>query len=147
MDLSLVLSERLQRLAVRAGRPGLEATWRYVFMAAARLTALLLGAGSGASVYLRGPASGWGPMPGLSDVDLVVIASQDPERPGAAPQRLRRRWAVLRRLTPLGLVVDEPRIHGREEVPEIARATALTYGLETPRGIPAGGLLRPGRDA
>ena len=85
----------LQRFVIAAERGPLRVLWWLLYHAVARgLRVLAWGAGP-RSVYLRGSLAGGRPRYGLSDIDPVFVLA-DP----AAADRVRRRWARLRRLAP-----------------------------------------------
>ena len=89
-----------------------------------------------AAVYLRGGGDEDDFLPGLSDLDLVLVPARDPREPGAAATRVRRRWEALRRgFPPAALVVDWPRVHEDAELAELSGASALTVGLEGGSGL------------
>ena len=121
----------LQRLVVRTGGRVLRPLWARAYRALARMAAWYLGRGEKApAAYLRGGGGGADFLPGLSDLDLALVPARDPRAPGAAAQRLRRRWERLRRaFPPATLVVDWPHVHEDAELDELSGASALTLGL------------------
>ena len=126
----------LQRLILRSARPPLLPLWRLLYRALTYAGAAYLARGGrGTAVYARG--GHWhGPdfLPGLSDVDLVVLPPGDAAGPGLAAERVRSRWERLRtRIPGIMRVLDRPRIHEPEELDSIAGASALTYGLGAER--------------
>ena len=112
--------------------------WTWSYRAIARATGAYLTRGeAGASVYVRGGLGTGNFVPGLSDIDLVVVLGRDPEAPGAAGRRVLARWQRLRRVPPTtGLLLDTPRIYEEPELRDIAGSSALTYGLGSGRAAP-----------
>lgn len=90
----------------------------------------------GAAAYYR-PA-GVDFVPGLSDVDLIVVLAGDRERPGAAARRVRRRARELREhsLHRRFPIVDDPRVYEAAELRDVLGSCALTYGLAEPDHSP-----------
>ena len=119
----------VQRLVVRAGRP-LLALWRALYGATARTVAWYLTRGEDdVAVYLRGGGGRDDFLPGLSDLDMVLVPAGDPGAPGTAAARIRRRWERLRSaFPPVALVVDGPRAHEEAELRELAGQSTLTLG-------------------
>lgn len=113
-----------QAAAIRLGaRPRIARLCGPVYALAARAGSALLTRGErGASVYVRGGLASGDLAPGLSDVDLVVVA---PDSPSAA--RIRRRWLHLRRRRLPRLLLDWPRIHDGAELRELIGSSALTH--------------------
>jgi hypothetical protein len=65
-------------------------------------------------------------VPGLSDVDLTVLAADD-----AAAGRIRARWRAMRdKLEPVGRVVECHHVVTPEDVAAACRHTVLTHGLD-----------------
>ena len=123
----------VQRLILRSARSPVRHLWRLLYRAVGLAGAAYLVRGEpGAAVYARGGMDGGDFLPGLSDVDLVVVAAQDAGRPGAAQERVRRRWERLSGAAPwISRVLDHPRIHEQDEIDSFAGASILTYGLDT----------------
>jgi hypothetical protein len=84
------------------------------------------------SVYLRLPEPDF--VPGLSDVDLLIVLAGSPGSQEAAAERLRRRATRLRssRLGRLLPLVDDPRVFGDAELRELIGSSAMTYRLGEP---------------
>jgi hypothetical protein len=96
-------------------------------------TAFLTWRERGASGYIRGGVEGPDFVPGLSDVDLTIVLAQDPEGPGSAARRVRRRRDRMRRALPFtGLVLDWPSVYEETELRELVASSALTFGLGPP---------------
>jgi hypothetical protein len=84
---------------------------------------------------VRGGSGGLDWLPGLSDVDLVLVLSPDPGGRGLAARRVTARWERLRRRVPSSeLLVDWPRVHEEPQLRDLAGACAFTYGLDGPGG-------------
>jgi hypothetical protein len=99
--------------------------------------AYLLRGQRGGEAYGRGSFESDDFVPGLSDVDLVVVFAPDPTGPGVAGARVRARWERLRRAFPkIDLVLDYPRIYEDHELDEAADSSTYTYGLDGPHGMP-----------
>ena len=84
------------------------------------------------SAYLRLPEPDF--VPGLSDVDLLIVLAGSPDSQEAAAERLRRRATRLRssRLGRLLPLVDDPLVFGDAELRELVGSSAMTYGLGEP---------------
>jgi hypothetical protein len=86
---------------------------------------------SDASAYVRGGFGAGDVLPGLSDIDMVVVVAEDPAGPRRAHDRIRARYDRLRARLPLAgrilghFFVFEARVLGRA-----AGANALTFGLD-----------------
>jgi hypothetical protein len=116
----------LQRFVARIGGwPPARRAWARLYALAARFWVAMLARGTRASVYARGGLASGDLIPGLSDIDLVVVADS---RPGA--EVLRQRWERLRRLRPVRDLLDWPRIYDAAELARLRGSSALTYGLE-----------------
>jgi hypothetical protein len=84
-----------------------------------------------ASVYSSGRPAGNDFVPGLSDIDLIVVLGGRREHPDVARCRVRRRWDRFgRAIPPLALIVDVPRVYQDTELGELVGSSALTYGLD-----------------
>ncbi len=111
----------MQRLLVASGRG------RLLYEALARALGAYLARGMRGSAYARGSVAARDVVPGLSDVDLLLVVDGDP-RPA------RERWERLRRaLPPIGDLARVA-VYERETVQERAAATGLTHGLEETDG-------------
>lgn len=85
--------------------------------------ALLTRGVPGASVYLRAGAAGGELRPGMSDIDLALVAPQDAEP-------IRQRWkALVGRAGWVQYLIDRPLIFDEAELPVIAGGYARTFGL------------------
>jgi predicted nucleotidyltransferase len=121
-----------QALLIRTSGTPLRHLWAMAYRAIARITCgYLIRDEADAAAYLRGGLAVGDLLPGLSDIDLVVVVSEDSSGPGLAAARTRRRWrrvARLLRIVPLPL--DVPRIYGDDDLRDLADNSALTYGLD-----------------
>ena len=103
--------------------------WAAAYVGVARLAGRYLTRGEhAAAVYLRAGGGADDFLPGLADVDLVLVAARDPGAPGAAAARMRRRWQRLSRFPPAALLVDEPRVHEDVELAELSGASRVHAG-------------------
>jgi hypothetical protein len=121
----------LHRGMVRSNRTPLRRIWAlaYRLMAWAVCAYVARGEG-GAATYLRGSVAVGDFVPGLSDVDTVVVFADGPGAE-AVCRRARLRWERLSRLAPsLGLVLDGPIAFTQTELRELAATSVLTYGLD-----------------
>lgn len=98
----------------------------------------------GASAYAAGSLASGELVPGLSDLDLVVVlgGGRDEVMVGREAVATRRR-ALQRTLGPLGRGVGVA-VYAERDLADVAGGTALTFGLGGETVVPAG-LLRPGR--
>src|SRR5947209_5327486 len=138
----------LQRFMIATERGPLRALWWMLYHAAARgLRALAWGVGP-RSVYLRGSLAGGRPRYGLSDVDPVFVLA-DP----AAADRVRRRWARLRRLAPSLSRLAYVSVYDATDLRRLTEGTCLTVDgslYDGPHGPPHDDLAlasRPGLGA
>ena len=119
----------MQRLLLASGRG------RLLYEAVARALGAYLVRGMLASAYVRGSVAARDVVPGLSDVDLLVVVDGDPAAArggGNACDERSRRSAIYARVA----------VYERETVRERTAATALTHGLDEKDGTPRGPLLR-----
>ena len=98
-----LFAHRLQRLVLRSADTPLRAVWALAYRVVARVGAAYFARGiPDASVYLRGGAAGEDLLPGMSDIDLMLVAPRDVER-------ARRRWnALLARFPWTDRLIDRP---------------------------------------
>lgn len=84
------------------------------------------------SAYLRGSLGAGHVLPGLSDVDVAVVLSEDPRGAGIARLRARARWQRLRRaVPPTDLLLDFPLILEAGQLRDAAGSSALTHKRAT----------------
>jgi hypothetical protein len=120
----------VQRFALRTGQTPLRAVWAVLYRAWARVFIVsLTWRERGASGYYR-PA-GIDFIPGLSDVDLIIVLGEGREAPGVAALRMRRRARRLRarRLHRRFPIIDDPLVYEADELRDVLGSCALTYGL------------------
>jgi hypothetical protein len=101
------------------------------------------------SCYVRSTFGGNDFLPGLSDVDVVIVLAEDPAGGGVARERVTRRWQRLRNALPAtDLFLCYPRIYEGADLDDVNGASALTYGLDArngSRGCYFGARASPGR--
>src|SRR5437870_2371 len=126
----------VRRFVLRTARTPLGFLWKLAYRAVARACVAYLTRGApGATVYLRGGASGDDFVPGLSDVDTVLVFPGEATRPSAAADRARRRWDRLVSRAPwISWAFDWPLIHDERDLSDLAGAMAPTFGLGDPEG-------------
>lgn len=118
--------DRLRRLVILTSRGPLAPVWSLAYRIAARVVARRLRGGEEVAVYARAGFARGEQVPGLSDIDLAVIAPDE-----AAVRRARERWATLReRLSALGRLVECFHIETPAAVAGAARHSVLTHGLD-----------------
>ena len=123
----------LQQLVVRTGATPLRRVWRAMYRLHARMVAVGLTSGMPeSSAYLRLPEADF--VPGLSDVDLLIVLAGSSDSQEGAAERLRHRAARLRnsRLGRLLPLVDDPRVFAEAELREVVGSNAMTYRLGEP---------------
>ena len=117
-----------QRFVLRTARSPLRRLWLLGYGLIGVTTALYLTRGRGnVTVYVSRSAASGEFLPGLSDLDLVLIAAT---RRGAQPLRERRDHLECS-LPSLRAVLDRPTIHYEAELEDLSRANAFTYGVES----------------
>jgi hypothetical protein len=123
-SLRALFAHRLQRLILRSAQTPLRRVWALGYELVARLSAAFFARGiPGASVWLRGGAAGDDLVPGMSDIDLALLAPGDVEP-------ARRRWnALLIRAPWLDRLIDRPFVFDLSEFAAVSSGCALTYGL------------------
>ena len=111
----------LQRGVVRSSRSPLGRIWALAYRLMARAVCAYVARGQrNATRYVRGSVAAGDFVPGISDVDTVVVFPDGPSAE-AACRRARLRWERLRRLAPsLGLVLDGPIAFTRTELRQLA---------------------------
>ena len=106
--------------------------WTYRLLAWAWASYLIAGERDAAG-YVRGSLSGDDVLPGLSDIDVVVVLSDDPAGARAAAVRASGRWTRLRtrfRLT--DMLLDYPMVFEHHELVEVVNSSTFTFGLYGP---------------
>ncbi len=88
-----------------------------------------LRAGLGGDLYLRGGFGGGEPLPGVSDVDLVVVVPDKAGETRAARRLVQRRWRSLRRRLPPLAELVEVRVEDTGSVRSASAAPAHAHGL------------------
>jgi hypothetical protein len=119
------------RLALRSHRPPLVGAWARLSRLVARAAGALVTRGEpDASVYARGGIGRGDFVPGLSDIDVVVVVANDPAGAGRASERVRRAWhRAARRAPGLARAFGEPRVVDDAELADLVATSAFTYGL------------------
>jgi len=119
--------QRLRRVVVATSRGPLTPVWRLFYRLGARLAGEWLARGGGAGVYLHERDE---IVPGLSDVDLSVIAVDE----GAVRAARARRTRMLNALAPLGRPIECFHVETRAAVAAACRSSVLTHGLDEDSG-------------
>jgi hypothetical protein len=128
----------VQRAALAAGHPRLRRAWAFAYEAAARaFGGWLLTGRRDATLYARGSVASRRVVPGMSDLDLVVVVADD-----AGARAVAGRHAALERRAPwLGrAVLERPRTYRAADLERVAGASALTfdgavYAPDVPQGV------------
>jgi hypothetical protein len=123
------LTSLARRIALRTGRTPLRPLWDFGYRFTARaIASALADACPGAAVYLKGSVADGQAIPGLSDIDLIVVA---PPGDKGGLDTARRRWQQLvRRFPPLAGLVPHLWLYRQECLAECLAATCLTSGLD-----------------
>jgi predicted nucleotidyltransferase len=121
-----------QRVMLRTDRGPLRPIWAASYELIARGVATYVRRGCReASVYVRGSVASGEPVYGLSDIDMIVVAPANRERPGEVYARLRARHARLwRRFDVLWRIMRHFFVYEEPDLREAASASTLTYGLD-----------------
>jgi hypothetical protein len=119
---------------LRTSRTPLRWVWALAYRAVGALGAAYMARGNrGAAAYLRASFAGDDFLPGLSDVDVTLVL------PDGGREPARDRWTRLRdRFPATTLVLDYPRVYGKEELRGLVGTSAYTYGLDARNGAGAG---------
>ncbi len=122
----------LQRVAVRTGHGRRLHLWSPAYRLATRAFAALLTRGeAGACTYARAGTGTSDLVPGVSDIDLVVVLPPDPAGEDIAAGRVRRRYErLITLLPPLRRVLDNPCVYDDAQLRDLAGASYTTYGLD-----------------
>jgi hypothetical protein len=124
----------LHRIILRgAGRRAQKLwAWSYRLLAWAWASYLISGDRDAAG-YVRGSLSGDDVLPGLSDIDVAVVLSDDPAGSGAAAVTAIGRWTRLRsKLRLADLLLDYPMVFERHELAAVVNSSTFTFGLDGP---------------
>lgn len=119
----------MQLFILRTGQGPLGVVWAFAYRLWARLFLFQLLRGEReVSAYRRAPGDSF--IPGLSDVDLMVVVARDGGPSGSTVERIRRRARRLRlsslhRRVP---IIDDPLVLAESELRELAGRSALTVG-------------------
>lgn len=121
---------RIHRIVLRTSRTPLRRLWTLAYRAVARAAGAYLTWGErGAATYVRGGLGRGELLPGLSDIDLAIVAARDGDR-------IRERWQRLERAVPATkLLVDAPRVYDEVELRELSGASAFTYALDPDKPV------------
>lgn len=123
---------RIQRFVVAVDRgPGRQLLhWIYEVVARA-YAAYLRRHEDGAAAYLRGTMATADALHGLSDIDVVIVLAPDPSAEARERVRARSRRITRRRAPPARLIDAWPMVYDEPGLAEVARRSALTYGLDS----------------
>lgn len=124
----------VQRLALLSAQGPFVRLWEGTYGLLARAVAIQLTRGERyTAVYTRAGLAGGDLLPGVSDLDLVVVLPPDPAGRGTAAERVRRRYfALVRRIPVSARLVDVPCVYDDHELREVAGASYATCGLDQP---------------
>ena len=117
----------LRRVVVATSRGPLRPVWRLLYGLATRLAGRWLAGAGGAGVYVHERRE---MVAGLSDIDLSVIAEDEPAMRVARERRAR----MLQALAPLGRPVECFHVETRAAVAAACRGSVLTHGLHEDAG-------------
>ena len=118
---------------MRSGRGALGPLWRHAHVALARSIFAALRPPRGSTLYAQGSFGEGAPVPGLSDLDLFVVAPDDDGAPGAAHRALRTRWKrIAGRLPWLARHVDVRFAEGSELAAAVASAPSIAPPADPP---------------
>ncbi len=122
------------RLLLRTGRTPLRRVWLAGYRLAAWLAATYLMHGErGDATYLRAGLASGDFVPGLSDIDLLLVCDPDPGAPGAAARRIHARHQRLTTASrAVELLLDRPLVFEADELPDVTGANTSTFGLRRP---------------
>jgi hypothetical protein len=120
----------VQRAVLLAARRPFRGAWRAAYRLAARAAAALLARGlPRPSVYQRGSLASVDFLPGLSDVDVVLVFPSGTDMT-AARSVVHGRWDSLRhRSAAAASLLDRPLVLGEDELRAIEGHSAYTAGL------------------
>jgi hypothetical protein len=109
--------------------------WSLAYRLATRAFTTLLTLGEAdAAAYARSGTGTSDLVPGISDIDVVVVLPPDPAGKEVAPQRVWRRYErLIGVLPPLRRVLDEPCVYDDDQLRDFAGASYMTYGLDRER--------------
>jgi hypothetical protein len=125
-----------QRLVLWTARGPFLHIWAAVYRGFARASAAYLTRGEkDVTAYARAGLGKGDFLPGLSDIDLVLVVAPDPAGPGVAAERVRQRWwRTQRALKSTYLLLDLPRIYDEGDLSLLVGANTFTYGLDRGQG-------------
>jgi hypothetical protein len=136
----------VQRLLARTGRGPLGYAWSAVYAIVARLAGRYLAGGTEhASVYVRGSARSADLVPGVSDIDLVILLDGGTADPASVQ---RRRERLARRVPVFAQLVDRPLACRVDELRRLLGHSAYTWragdhvGEAPPHGDRSAGIDR-----
>jgi hypothetical protein len=119
----------LHRALLRTARAPFDRLWAFAYRLVARAWIAYLARGErDVSAYVRGSIGVGDVVPGLSDVDVALVLSEDRAGAALARERARTRWMRLRRaFPPTDLLLDYPVILEERELAEVAGSSAMTH--------------------
>ncbi len=125
----------VQRAVLLSSETRLRAIWALLYRIAARIfvVSLLWRELRVATAYMEREGPDF--LPGLSDVDLVVVLRDGRGDRGAAAMRVRQRAGRMRgrKLLRQFPIIDDLRVYEQSQLRDLVGASALTYGLDDPR--------------
>jgi predicted nucleotidyltransferase len=127
----------LQRIMLRTDRGPMRSLWRLAYAAAARCYVAYLRRGEpGSTAFVHGSLSGGEILPGLSDIDVVIVLAPDAAGPGVARDRVRQRCRRVSRALPVlgDLLFDWPAVYEDADLADAVAAPTLTYRLSRTPG-------------
>ena len=136
-----VVASRIADFMLRTSQTPLRPVWALAHSVVMRMVASYVRMGERrASVFVKGSFASGDPLYGVSDIDLVVVAPDDPD--GRNRERMKERWQKLgRRIPSLQLLIPHFWVYESNELIEASSAPSLTYGLNG-RKAPTSAFLR-----
>jgi hypothetical protein len=125
----------LQRVMLRSDRGPMRSLWRLAYAITARCYLAYVRRGEPASAAFVYGSLAWGDelLPGVSDIDVVVVVAPDPAARGVARERVRRRCGRVRRALPVlgDILFGWPTVYEQADLADAVAASTLTYRLSS----------------